>query len=467
MNPTPRLTLRAAALFAALAPFPFAVAQDKPASAQDAPAAAAPAPPAAPVAPAAAAPAPAPITAPPAAPAKTGPTITPYGIVLLSSFFDSGPFQNKDNANVVKVPVAADKGGTFIASARGTRIGTRLDGLDAGVIRAKLSGVIEFDFKGGHFATNSAGWNAFAPRVRLAFLKADWRLAGGVLSLVGGQDWGVLLNVNPNSVAYSVDPVFVASGNLYRRTPQVKLNWELKGDVFGLTATAAALSPADADTNGVVAASAVDTGVGNKSRQPDLEGRLALSAKAGAAFSGTVGVGYHVGKRRYFLGTTAAPITDDVTSTLLGVDADVSITPYLQLKGEFYDGEAAEDGYSGSFPGSFPSNPVPNATPSTVFSVAGVPTQGWWAQATLKPFAFLWLAGGYGTASATRSTLATTAPTGGTSPRYESEQIHGAVMLVASKALRFGVEAAKTTSKYVVEGSQEATQLSFATQLFF
>lgn len=460
MKRTPSSALRVAAVLAALAPLSLAAAQDKPAA--DVPAAAAPAAPAAP----AAAPTPAPAqpaagpASPYGAPAKSaGPTTTFYGIVLLTSFFDSGPFQNKDNANVVKVPVAADKGGTFIASARGTRLGFRLDGLDSGIIQARLSGLIEFDFKGGHFATNSAGWNAFAPRVRLAFLKADWKAGGGVLSLVGGQDWGLLLNVNPNSVAYSVDPVFVGSGNLYRRAPQVRLGWELKRDTFGLAIAAAALSPADTDTQGLTGTSAVDTGVGNKSRQPDVEGRVAVSASMGGGLSATVGVGYHVGKRRYFLTQSGAPVTEDVTATLLGVDADLSLTKYLQLKGEYYDNKGVEDGYSGSFPGSFPSNPAPTAAPP----VEPVTSHGWWAQATLKPFPVLWIAGGYGTAEATRSRLSSSAA----STRYASEQIHGALMLVASKALRFGVEAARTESKYVVEGAFKATQLSFATQLFF
>ena len=451
MNRISSSTLRAAALVAALAPFSLADAQDRPAAAQDIPAAAPAAAPAAPAASAAA-----PTTA---APPKAGATTTLYGVVLLTTFFDSGPFVAKDNANVVKVPVAADKGGTFIASARGTRLGFRLDGLDSGVIRAKLSGVIEFDFKGGHVGANSASWNAFVPRVRLGFLKADWKAGGGVLSLVGGQDWGLLLNVNPNSVSYSVDPVFVGSGNLYRRAPQARLGWDLKGETFGLAIAAGILSPADTDTQGLTGTSAVDTGVGNKSRQPDVEGRVAISANLGGGVSGTVGVGYHLGKRRYFLTQAGAPVTEDVTATLLGVDADLSLTKYLQLKGEYYDNKGVEDGYSGGFPGSFPSNPLPTAAPP----VEPVTSQGWWAQATVKPFPVLWLAGGYGTAEATKSRLSSTAA----STRYASEQLHGAIMFLASKALRFGLEAARTESKYVVEGAFKATQLSFATQLFF
>ncbi len=463
---------RLVASIAALALAPAALAQQNPQTPVDVPVGGAPAaaaPPAAPAlaqpAPAPAAPAPSPYAAPAEKPA--GPRVTPYGFVLLDAFWDSGPFVNKDNANQVKVTPApgtaayADPGGAFIASARGTRIGLRLDGLDSGILQAKLSGVVEFDFKGGQFGTNSAGWNAFVPRLRLAYARADWATDAGLIHVTAGQDWGLLLNVNPNTVTYGVDPAFVQSGNLYRRTPQVTVGWDSAPGAFGISVAAGVLSPADVDTQGQTGTSALDTGVGNKSRMPDVEGRVALSAKAGSAFSGTVGAGYHYGQKRYYYTATGpAGAHKDETATLLGLDADVSITPYLQLKGEYYDNKGAEDGYSGGFPGSFPSNPGANAALPANFEL--VTSHGWWGQATLKPIPQLWLAGGYGEAEATKSKLATSAGT-----RYANNQIHGALIVNASKALRFGIEAARTESKYVVEGAFKANQLSFSTQLVF
>jgi hypothetical protein len=387
-----------------------------------------------------------------------GPTTTLYGFLLLDAFWNSGPFNSKDNANAVKVPTVADSGGSFIASARGSRVGLRLDGLDSGILAARLSGVLEFDFKGGHFGSSSAAWNAFGPRLRLAFGRAEWKTGLGSWQVVAGQDWGLLNNVNPNTVTYGCDPVFVLSGNIYRRTPQVKVGWEWKEASFGVGAAVAMLSPADADTQG---GTAVDYGVGNKSRQPDLEARLAVSGKVPGVIEGTVGAGYHVGKRRYFFTSGTAGVHRDVDATLLGVDADLGITPYLQLKGEYYSGEAAEDGYSGAFAAVFPANPATTAAPPASF--VAVPSDGWWGQATVKPIPELWLAAGYGTARASKGKLSATAA----STRYQSSQLHGAVIVHAGRNLRFSFEAAQTESRYVVEGGVKAEQYSFATQVLF
>jgi len=386
-----------------------------------------------------------------------GPSVTPYGFLLLDAFWNSGPFSNKDNANQVKVPTVADSGGSFVGSARGSRLGMRIDGLDVGFLAARLGGVLEFDFKGGHFGTNSAAWNAFGPRLRLAYAKAEWQTPAGTFSALSGQDWGLIANVNPTTVTYNCDPVFVQSGNVYRRTPQVRAGWDLKLDYVGFSAALAMLSPADADTQG---GTAVDYGVGNKSRQPDAEARVAASVKAGP-FQGALGAGYHLGKSRYFFTATGVGVHKDVTITLLGVDADLSLTSYVQIKGEYYTSKGAEGGYSGGFPAVFPANPATTVAPPATFEA--VPSDGWWGQLIVKPIPELWLAGGYGTATASKSKLSTTAA--GT--RYQNNQLHGAVIANAGRSFRFGLEIAQTESKYVVEGGIKATQVSFASQLLF
>ena len=109
----------------------------------------------------------------------------------------------------------------------------------------------------------------------------------------------------------------------------------------------------------------------------------------------------------------------------------------------------------------FPSNPPTNAAEPSSFEA--VTSHGWWAQATLKPVPAVWLAGGYGKADATKSKVSATAA----NTRFASEQLHGALIFNASKALRLSVEGAKTTSKYVQEGSRDATQVSFGSQLLF
>jgi hypothetical protein len=385
-----------------------------------------------------------------------GMTFTPYGFVLLNTFVNDGAFNNKDNANQVVVPSVAQSGGSFLMSARGSRLGFKLANLDTGWVDARLSGVFEFDFRGGHIATNSAGWNNGIMRLRLANLKADWAAPYGNWQILAGQDYALLLNANPTSVTYIPDPAMVQSGNLYRRTPQIRATYSRPVDTFGFELAVAVLSPSDADTQGT---SGVDYGVGNKSRMPDLEARVAASFKSGDMLSGTVGVGYMAGKRRYYLTDPAGPGTHkDIDKSLLGIDADLSITQFLQLKGEFYSNSGAEDGYNGVFPGVFPSNP-PATTLSTA-SLVAVTSDGYWAQAILKPIPAVWLVAGYGEAKASKSKIAN----GG---RYDNTQVHAGAIFNAGKNLKFSVEMAQTESKYLNATSEKAEQYSFSTQLVF
>lgn len=384
-----------------------------------------------------------------------GMTFTPYGFVLLNTFVNDGAFNNKDNANQVVVPSVAQSGGSFLMSARGSRLGFKLANLDTGWVDANLSGVFELDFRGGHIATNSAGWNNGIMRLRLANLKADWTAPYGNWQLEAGQDYALLLNANPASITYIPDPAMVQSGNLYRRTPQIRATYSRPTDAVGFELAVAVLSPSDADTQGT---SGVDYGVGNKSRMPDLEARVAASFRSGDAFSGTVGVGYMAGKRRYYFTDATGGTHKDVDKSLLGVDADLSITRFLQLKGEYYNSSGAEDGYNGVFPGVFPSNPSSGA--ATPASLTAVTSDGYWAQAILKPIPAVWVAGGYGSAKASKSKIAS-------GSRYENTQVHAAVIFNAGKNLKFSAEMAQTESKYLNATSEKAEQYSLSTQLLF
>jgi hypothetical protein len=393
-----------------------------------------------------------------------GMTFTPYGFVLLQTFANSGNFATKDNANQVNVPSINSSGGSYLMGARGSRLGFKLGNLDSGDLGAKVSGVLEVDFHGGYIATNSSGWNQGIMRLRLANAKLDWATSAGNFQILAGQDFALLLNQNPNSVTYAPDPVFVQSGNLYRRTPQLRATLSRSRDAFGYEIAAAVLSPTDADCQS--ASPCVDYGVGNKSRMPDVEARVAASFKSGDAFSGTVGVGYMVGKRRYFLTDPAGDTHKDIDRSLLGIDADFGITQYLQLKGEYYRSSGAEDGYSGNAWGVFPANP-PSTTVSTA-DIKAVTSDGYWAQLTLKPIPLLWIAAGYGNAKAGKSKIA---PGTGNANKVESTQIHGALILNAGKNLKIGLEMAQTETKFLnadqSTNGQKAEQYSLSVQVPF
>jgi hypothetical protein len=393
-----------------------------------------------------------------------GATFTPYGFILLQTFFNSGNFATRDNANQVNVPSLNSSGGSFLMGARGSRLGLKVDHLDAGALGATLSGVLEFDFHGGYLATNAAGWNQGIMRLRLANAKLRWKGDAGSFEVLAGQDFALLLNQNPNSVTYAPDPVFVQSGNLYRRSPQLRATWSRSLEAVDLEIAAGVFSPTDADCQS--ASPCVDYGTGNKSRMPDLEARVAASFGSPATFGGTVGVGYMAGKRRYFLTDPAGDTHKDVDKSLLGIDADFAITRFLQLKGEYYSSSGAEDGYSGNAWGVFPANPA-SSTASTA-DIRAVTSDGFWAQLTVKPVPLVWIAAGYGDAKASKSKVA--AGTGNAN-KAESTQIHGAVIVNAGKNLKVGLEVAQTETKYLNADQsttgEKAEQYSLSVQVPF
>src|SRR5574340_1580134 len=206
----------------------------------------------------------------PAAPkAEEGVKVTPYGFVLLNSFWDAGTLSSKDYPGQAS---RASEGGAFLMSARQSRFGFRLSMKDDNWTGADLSGVVEFDFKGGHTSTASTGWYNGLMRLRLAAMTAAWSTPYGKWSVLAGQEYGLVNPLFAESLAWVADPLFWQAGNLWRRSPQIRLSYAGDYGLVGLTVQAAMLSPADAGTP-------VDNGFGNKSRQPNLEGRVAVSVK--------------------------------------------------------------------------------------------------------------------------------------------------------------------------------------------
>jgi hypothetical protein len=423
-----------------------------------------PAEPAKPAEPAAAPAAPAP--APAAKPADDAIKVTPFGFVLLNAFYDMDTFTTKDYPGAV---ASADAGEAFLMSARQSRFGVRLSGKDTLVTGADLSGVIEFDFKAGHIATSgtttctedaagdptvpptcttsiggantaSTGWYNGLMRLRLASGTATWKSGTNTFSVLFGQDYGLVNPLFAESLAWVADPLFWQAGNLWRRSPQVRLTWAGKFGDMGLTLQGAVLSPADATTP-------VDFGAGNKSGVPDLEARAAFSAKFGD-ISGTVGVGYHTEKREY---QTGATVNDDITTNLVGVDADINLTKFLQVKGEYYTGSGADDTYFGIAP----------SVSGTAGNRDTVDSTGFWAQAIVKPSPILSLTAGYGQAEGDEDVITTAAA------RKENTQLAFGAIVNAGKAWRFGVEYMQVTTTYGDGSDFDGSQLAVSSMLRF
>jgi hypothetical protein len=418
-----------------------------------------------------AAPAPAPAPAPAAKPADDAIKVTPYGFVLGNFYWNQGTYAAKDYPGQV---AAVDVGDSFLGSARQSRFGVRLAGKDTVLTGADLSGVIEFDFQAGHVATSasttctddgdattppvcattigggntaSTGWYNGLMRLRLASATATWKSGPHAFSILFGQDYGLVNPLFAESLAWVASPLFWQAGNLWRRSPQVRAQYAGKFGDLGLTLQAAALSPADATTG---APHAVDYGAGNANGMPDFEARGAVSAKFGD-INGTVGVGYHMASRKYL--TTAGVETDELDVDVLGVDLDVNITKFLQVKGEYYTGSGADDTYAGPAP--------------SVVGAAGardtVDTDGFWVQGIVKPAPFLSLTAGYGEGNGDEDQIPATA----TTSREKNTQLAFGAIVNAGKAWRFGVEYMQTNTTYGQGSEFDASQIALSSMLRF
>lgn len=414
------------------------------------PPAAAPAPtaPAAPAAPA----------AKPAAAPSDAVKVTPYGFVLLNTFFDQGTFQVKDYPGQV---TRVDAGDAFLMSARQSRFGVRLALKDDNWTGAELSGVIEFDFKAGHLAgatAASTNWYNGLVRLRLAAATASWKMGDNTFAILAGQDYGLVNPLFAESLAWVADPLFWQAGNLWRRSPQIRASYDAKMGDLGFNLAAAILSPADGYAGTTVAGvrtdpHGVDFGPGNASGQPDFEARLAGRAKFGD-ISGTVGVGYHTQKRKYLINTTApvgVSTEDTLTTNVVGVDADVNVTKFLQVKGEYYTGSGSDDTYNG--------------LGTSVFGAAGsrdtVDVDGFWAQAIVKPSPIISLTAGYGEANADKDVITAAAT------REKNTQLAFGAIFNAGKAWRFGAEFIQVTTTYGDGQDFDATQFNLNSMFRF
>jgi hypothetical protein len=388
-------------------------------------------------------------TAPAAAPAADGVKVTPYGFILANGFFNGNSFSVRDYPGQA---VAALQGGSVLFSARQSRFGVKL-ATKEDWSGADLTGVIEFDFNGGQISgTNvnanapSTAWYNGLMRLRLAAMTASWKTEVGTVSVLAGQEYGLVNTLFAESLAWVSSPIFWQAGNLWRRSPQFRLGYAGSFGDIGVNAAVAALSPATADAP-------VDFGTGNQSRMPNFEARLGASARFPMDVSAALGVGYHMNTRRLAYGTATQ---QDVKGHMLGVDLDLGLTRFAQVKGEFYTGEGADDVYNG----------IAAATYGAAGAVKALKGSGYWAQLIAKPIPWAWITVGLGHAEANKTNSAAGA-------RIKNDQLVGGLLFNAGKAWRFGVEFAKVTTEYrgatatAATTKQDATQIGLSSQLKF
>ncbi len=399
---------------------------------------------------------------------------TPYGFVLVQAFFDDGPFAAKDYPGQV---LANGDGGAFLMSARGTRLGVKVGFPDDPWTGARLDAVVEADFKAGSLpssyattcTTPAGGGNptcttsASAPstawyngllRVRLAYAQAAWDLGRDQrLTLIAGQDWRVVSPLAPTSLAYGYDQLFTAAGNLNQRDPQLKAIYDGRAGAVGWTVTAAVLSPQDAFLG--APGGGVDYGAGNRSRVPNVEGRVAASYRPGGKTVAEVGLAGLVGNRRY--NPAGAPLTTfDTTVRLAALDGRVRL-PYVTLQGEAFASDGAEDALLGLVSAAV-------LGPSVSGSFLHLQSEGAWIQAVLEPIPAIQIPVGYGFEQLRFRDAGLPATT-----RTRNAQLHAGVLLNVKNPWKFGFEWVRTTSGYGLSTpapqSLQADQFVVATRL--
>jgi hypothetical protein len=440
-----------------------------------------------PAEPAAAAPAPAATPAPTPAPVAEKkqedpkPILTPYGFILGAVFFDGGGFKNKDN---IWQAMPGSNGGAFLMSARGSRLGLKLALKDDNWTGAVLGGVLEYDFKAGHvpslsvststgkvttatdestkvvtaasLSASSSSWYNGLMRLRLANLTATWKGDWGSLQLLAGQDYGLVSGVNAETIAWTPDPIFTEAGNIWRRSPQFRLTYGIGfADMLNATVAAAILSPADST-------GPVDAGVGNLSRRPDIEARAQVGVKVDKSLNATVGFGYHTNTKRF---ANATANQKDVTVNLWGLDADLNLTQYLQVKGEYYSSSGAEDSYTGMLRGGVSSGTALVSPKADNYKP--LKTSGFWGQGIIKPCKQIWLTAGYGRESVADAADLSPFGADATKVRTKNAQMAFGLLFNAGKYWRFGVEHGRTTSTYLDGVVATSQQTAVSTQLKF
>lgn len=239
-------------------------------------------------------------------------TWKPYGFVVLNSAYNTGTVNSLDAPTIARSgsgDLAND--GAFILTPRQTRFGLKVSShLNKDI---KSLALIEVDFWGLHGRGGPAAVTQPTIRLRQAYGK----LTAKNWELLFGQDWAIINNPFPTSLAHMVIPAFAGGGNLWNRLPQLTATY--KSDV-GIKAMVSVLRPHSSDDSGAITQLEFPD-PGASSQAPFFQGRLQYQ---GGPI--TTGVGVHAGREKYELvdATGASDGHDTVSS--LAVAGDIKFS---------------------------------------------------------------------------------------------------------------------------------------------
>ena len=259
------------------------------------------------------------------------------GRILTNFFLTSGRVNVVDVPGAALAPLAVPEDDAFGVTVRQSRIGAVLT-VD-GVLGGSFVGDFDMDFFGG--ISNGPGDRRLFPEPRMRTTSA--RLRWPRTEIMVGMEVPLVSELNPVSLAASGIPLFSGSGNLWNWLGQLRISqdvattrvgntairWALQGAL--MTPYAAVQSPTEPD--------AVDAG--ERSKRPAFEARFVAKWGDSTSSGGTdasigdgggeIGVGTH-------RGWVSTGMGELVTSYATTMDARVSFTSWLELRGEAYTG---------------------------------------------------------------------------------------------------------------------------------
>jgi hypothetical protein len=259
------------------------------------------------------------------------------GRILTNGFLTLGRANNVDVPLVALAPSDVDEKDAFGVSVRQSRIGGIVTVSD--VLGGTFIGDLDVDFFGG--VQNGPGDRRLFPEPRLRTTRALLRWSR--TEIMVGSDVPLISEVNPVSLAASGVPDFSGSGNLWNWLGQLRVaqelgatrvgpssvRWALQGAV--MSPYAGAQYPGEPDAEDA----------GERSSRPAFEARLRArwgdTAQAGPSDvsigegGGEIGLGVH-------RGWVADGDGELYTSQALAIDARLSFTSRVELRGEAYAG---------------------------------------------------------------------------------------------------------------------------------
>jgi hypothetical protein len=406
-------------------------------------------------------------------------TFTPYGFFLANAFFSDAPSARNYPTPVVCVGIA-QCGGTFLLDVRQTRLGARLVFDDkAGWTGATLTGLVEIDFNGGYgisaatntgAAVNGVDSSVFynpVIRLRKAYADASWG-SEAKFTIRIGQDDRLVSPLRPVSLAYVANPLFQNAGLLHGRAPMAALRFDLTPkNGIALSVAAAALDPMEStiSTNVPVASLPlqVDFGAGNRSRRPNLEGRLGIGLRMDG--KKVVDLGGWAGWQKNRFINPANDKAVDQDTTIYGGDLTLNIW-LVQALGSIYKA----NGYG--IPGALSTQGIGLIASGSGATLAltgtkAIPAFGGWFQVAVGPPSLFQLYGGWGGTqtpfSALTGTLLASPPT-----RFVQSYMWAAgAIAYAGKNWRFSAEYASDRSWAYSAQTYTVGQFSINSQVVF